>query len=596
MCCVRRHVLILTGTLMLSRATLPQATLPSQSGTATGNQEPMPTLRAETDLVLVDVAVTQNGQPVHGLDKSRFEIFEDGKQEKIATFDEISAPNPSQADSSAFVLPPNTYSNIPRYPVADAVDVILLDTLNTAVLDRSYAERQLLTFLTHARPGTMIAIYSLGTKLNLEANFTSDPAALLQMKQEKPGSPQPTLAYEEETNKRRMNELNKAPAAVKQSLVESLKEDEARFTAEETGTRIRMTLQAMQQLAETLRAVPGRKNLIWISGSFPLALAPDTELKNPFAAESAFGPALASTARKLAAARVAVYAIDARGLLGLPSANATVSYSDNGGAVLPDGTVKIAGDSDNTKFLNSIADTHGSMRALAHASGGEAYLNTNGIAQAIASAVNDGENYYTLGYAPSHAMGDGRFHKIRVNIPGTDFELSYREGYLPDLAASMEQQAQGSLSFAMLHGAPPSRQIAFEARVFPVTDHETAATSDPVNAGDMINVIKGPKKLYAADLVVDIRPVGFALGRSGIRTGSLEFGLAAFRRDGAPINHVYSHATLQLHASQLADALRRGVALRMEVYLPPGYCFLRLAVRDAATGRVGSLEIPTQVD
>ena len=45
-----------------------------------------------------------------------------------------------------------------------------------------------------------------------------------------------------------------------------------------------MTLEAMQQLARYLAGIPGRKNVVWFSGSFPIALDPDSAQDNPFEA------------------------------------------------------------------------------------------------------------------------------------------------------------------------------------------------------------------------------------------------------------------------------------------------------------------------
>lgn len=519
---VRRQVLPFLSALLFcgmapAQGTLePSSAVGSQPQSQAGSPEPAATIRTQTNLVLVDVVVTENGQAVHGLDTNSFQTFEDGKPEKIVTFDDLSAPKPPTPEQTEAALPPNTYTNTPRYPVANAVDVILLDTLNTPLLERNNAERQLVRFLTQATPGTLIAVYSLGTKLTLETNFTTDPAALLQMRREVPARPQPTLAYDEHDNQTRMNDLKNAPAAVQSKqgiLLDALLGAEARYTAEAMGTRVQLTLKAMEELADILQGLPGRKNLIWISGSFPLMLAPDTELKNPFDSMSSFGPKLESTARKLAAARVAVYTIDATGLVGLPSADATAHYSDNGGKVLSNGGVKIAGDSDDTKFLQRIADTHGTMRAIAHDTGGKAYLNTNGITEAIAAAVSNGQNYYTLGFIPSMETLDGGFHKLRVNIPGKSFELSYREGYLADRAGEAQKAPaarKDELTSATLHGAPPSRQVGLQVHILPITDPSMkGVAADPANAGDSTAKIKGAKTLYVADLLVDIQSIPF---------------------------------------------------------------------------------------
>ncbi len=44
----------------------------------------------------------------------------------------------------------------------------------------------------------------------------------------------------------------------------------------QTASRVSMTLEAMQQLARYLADIPGRKNVIWLSGSFPAGIVPDS--------------------------------------------------------------------------------------------------------------------------------------------------------------------------------------------------------------------------------------------------------------------------------------------------------------------------------
>ena len=55
--------------------------------------------------------------------------------------------------------------------------------------------------------------------------------------------------------------------------------DMQQFAAEQnsirTDVRIRLTLAALQQLADYLAAFPGRKNVAWFSGAFPVAIFPD---------------------------------------------------------------------------------------------------------------------------------------------------------------------------------------------------------------------------------------------------------------------------------------------------------------------------------
>jgi len=108
-------------------------------------------LHTNANLVLVDVVVTERDNPVHGLDRSRFHVFEDGREQVITSFDEhqpAAAPAPAAKPAALQAsLPPHTYTNVPDYPEATAVNVLLLDALNTPMVNQMDVRRQMIQFL-----------------------------------------------------------------------------------------------------------------------------------------------------------------------------------------------------------------------------------------------------------------------------------------------------------------------------------------------------------------------------------------------------------------------------------------------------------------
>ena len=59
-------------------------------------------------------------------------------------------------------------------PVSGPLTILLLDMLNTPMVDQLTVRNQLLKFLKQAQPGTEIAIFVLGTRLRLIKGFTTD--------------------------------------------------------------------------------------------------------------------------------------------------------------------------------------------------------------------------------------------------------------------------------------------------------------------------------------------------------------------------------------------------------------------------------------
>ncbi len=75
-------------------------------------------------------------------------------------------------------FPPGVFTNYTPEPVNGAVNLLLLDTLNTPLTDQAYVRQQLIAYLNATPPGTRIAIFGLSSQLTILQGFTSDPALL----------------------------------------------------------------------------------------------------------------------------------------------------------------------------------------------------------------------------------------------------------------------------------------------------------------------------------------------------------------------------------------------------------------------------------
>src|ERR1700691_6167252 len=123
-------------------------------------ETPAPSLRTSSNLVLVDVVVTDRDKPVHGLDRSRFHILEDGSEQTVSSFDEHQPAAAPPAFLAPAALPPNTYTNLPAYPDSTAVNVLLLDALNTPTGDQMRVRSKMIDYLATLKPGTELAIFT----------------------------------------------------------------------------------------------------------------------------------------------------------------------------------------------------------------------------------------------------------------------------------------------------------------------------------------------------------------------------------------------------------------------------------------------------
>jgi VWFA-related protein len=558
--------------------------------------ESAPVLHTNANLVLVDVVVTDHDKSVHGLDKSRFHIFEDGREQAIASFDEhqpaalASMPNLPK-------LGPHIYCNTPPYPGTGVVNVLLLDGLNTPMTNQMEVRRAMIDYLGKVQPGTQLAIFTLASRLRLAAGFTTNAAQLSKALQNSKNGAMPSVLLDLETPATVEDLAAEISTPVDSSKAQALMSDQVasllQFTADihayQTDMRVRMTLDALDELARYLSAIPGRKNLVWFSGSFPMALDPDLTLRSPFEVMRNYTDQVRETSRLLAMARVAVYPVDARGVMPPPSFDVSSKGPRTG--LGGSGFARA-----NSKFFQQTEAEHTTMVEVAEQTGGRAYVSTNGLKEAMASAVEDGSNYYTIAYVPSAVKLDGQFHKLQVKLEG-GYKAAYRRGYYAENEAKATAVSNPSVvAEAVQMGAPDATQILFQARVLPSTDavYKNANISS-VPAGAMAATLKGPVTRYMTELIVDARGLNFELGADGTHRAAIEFAVIAYDGEGKKINYIDRNVQLNLKPEQYAHALSNGLPVLAGLDLPAGKMALRIVVADQRAGRAGSLEVPVTV-
>ena len=240
------------------------------------------------------------------------------------------------------------------------------------------------------------------------------------------------------------------------------------------------------------------------------------------------------------------------------------------------------------------------MQQIAEETGGRAYYDTNGIKEAVAAAIQSGANYYTLAYIPVSKQDEGRFHKIRVSVPDApSYKLTYRGGYISE--SPKKQVAEStvpSVAAALQRGAPPYSEIVFKIRVLPVDDPSLKAATtatQPGSAGELSPKVKGPVERYALDYAADLHNTTLTETPDGLNHASLEFTAVAYDRDGDRLSYIDKAFTVNMHEEQYQQVLQKGLQIHQLIDLPAGEVYLRAAVHDLTSDRVGSVEIPLMV-
>jgi VWFA-related protein len=587
---------------------------------------PEPTLKVSSRLVIVDVVVRKDDHPVSGLKQGDFAVFEDGVPQTIHDFTphfaDATTASPDAPTAEPLSLPPGTVTNLPATTATDSLTVLLLDGLNTQPSDVVYVRREMIKFLKTQPPNQRIAVFALGQRLRMLQGFTADTSQLTAaLKKADAASPASLLPSDDQTFQERQEVTDEVTAGVSGIDVANTQNFMSNADAGQTATRMSLTLDAIQQLSRYLAGMQGRKNLIWFSGAFPLQFFAVVDLvangggiTPTIQATGTSERELKDTADLLVAGRVAVYPVDVRGTLTQPMFTATqqTDYAKpvTGAPMSPAGSgaqetfgagTGDAFGTDRQVSEQQIASEHATMDVLAKQTGGRAVYDSNGLQQAMAEALSDGSNYYTLAYVPTNTKYNGAQRNIEIRLVHGKDELFYRRSYYADPGDNSASSAGADkrlIGAAAVLGAPPSTQILFQARVLPEGD---PALTGPMPEKELKDnptaAFKGAPHPYVADLGVQIQDLTLAEGAQGAQTAQLEIALVAYNKDGQPVNSLGRKFDLTLPPEQFAHltAAGKGIPVRLMLDLPSGADVVRAVVYDPASGKIGSLEIPVQV-
>lgn len=644
--CRRQSILCLAAMLSLAASAAgPQSTQ---------EQSPL-TLHVETPLVIEDVVVLDShNQPVHGLKASDFTVTDNGKGVAPQSFEEHSAPAPAQQASlltSASKRPDlgvNVFTNYTPVPTNGPLNIILLDALNTPIQDQANVRLQMLKFVASLRPGVPISVYGLSSHLYLLQGFTSDPTVLQAALNAKGPTGSSLVSEPVAAGLDDSDEFleQSGPTGIMQ--LENAQAFQAEVSSQQDAQRTQRTLEAIGQLAQYLSTLPGRKNLIWFTGSFPLeitvnpyldtALNPTMSTSNENAQQ--FSVAVRATDDELRRSQVAIYPIEAAGILTDSSMNAESPIPGGGltnqqlAVTLKTGSTTSAGLGPGTgsitraatqvaNFANTSASDYDTMNQMAMETGGKAFTTGGDLKAELASAISLGSNYYTITYTPPSGLWDGKHHRIGIKVDRPGLHLSYRRGYFADDAAAKmpgkRRLTPGAMQVAMLHGGPAPSQLVLDIRVVP--DELTTDLLDP-SCHPNTKLMKPPYHTYTLDTLLDIQNVqvtrttepassqttfslgsgaepatpkkGLGSGTEEAYQGSLDYAVLVYNANGAVVNSKANSVRFTMDSERYADHLAHGLSSSESIEVPVegGPYFIRIGIYDPASDRVGALEIP----
>ena len=538
------------------------------------------TIHVTSRIVYVDVIVRdKSGHIVHGLTQQDFRLEEDGKPQTIDfftphTYDMAAAERVEKTSSQDRSEPGGDatkldFSNTPPPgELSGAVNIILFDLANTPQEDQLEARKQLVKFLRALPGGQQVALFVLTTRLQMIQNFTGSSDLLREAARRLDPKDYGLIlskaaAMEANDVAAEFRSQSGGGGAMERQILLNNRADSI--------TRADITVAALGDLARATSGYPGRKNLLWLSESFPIALGEQLD-ETRYVGKSTV-PGAREAANLIASAQIAVYPIS---LLGLEVEGVGPAASGVSGVILGGGN-----DATIDSQFNGRQALKTEMSDLAEQTGGEAFAGTNDFAGALRRSMDDGSNYYTLAYQPHNQKWNGQFRKIRVELATRGYSISYRRGYFAYPDSITPTDGKKELTSALQPGTPESTMLLLRSKIgLPGTQRTEVSI----------------------DSALDPRNISFVTDAAGHRHAQLLVLLVAFQdftkkadAQAAPPPQTSGVLTLDLSPEQYEAVANKGIVFHQQLHLPPGHYRLRLGVSDLGTRRIGTLDMPIEV-
>ena len=580
---------------------------PGQSTEApSASRQPVTTLHVNSREVVLDVIVTDAaGNPVKGLKPSDFTLTEDGVPQKFSAFNEndasSTAPPPPEAS-----LPQNTFAVRPPPPESVAKTVIVLDNIHYP--NDPYVRSDILKFMKTLAPGIPIAIIRLDWQgLHLVQELTSNPQTLQEVVASKRMLP-PLPA------------LNVLPW---------------------TGCEIpyQGVAHPYQRLASYLDGIPGRINLAWVTDEgIPDMVLRGHTFEQDYPQLATFVGNQYGSTDSLHLSRVVPYVIKAGGYVGgvLQPIDDLAPKMEL--PLIPNLSVlPTPNDCDLTPPAQGGLLDNGILADKAIELGGHAFF--DGAPKALTQITAIGSNYYTLSYVPTNPNWNGKYRKIDINVSGipqtppskfawNDYDqsnITYRRGYYArskpappsSTAFSLDATASPSPADKLVSASAPAAsphapstleaavgfgklapaQLSFTVVVTPSPQTEQSKTGAPLPKDNFLadKFRNAPYRNYKIHYWIDPQSLKFQRIALGSFRTNLQFVAVVYQDDGFAANSISASAHIELSAADFESTLASGVTFDQTIAIPAdGNFFLRTAVQEASTNRVGALEISTE--
>jgi VWFA-related protein len=508
------------------------------------------TLKVQSDIVLTNVVVRdkKTGEVVKGLKASDFTVLENGKPQKIESFDY------QNVDEAAVLREKTTVSG--KASIADLLNrnfaadtaqlrdhrlIVMffdLSSMQPEDIDRAVEAAQ--NYINKKmQPADLVALVSMDTGLNMDQDFTSDKAALLKGVGKYNGT--------EGTGFANGNEGGNSGGTA---------DDASSFTADDSEYNSLNTdreLYAIRTIAKSLERVDQRKSMLYFSGGLTRQ-----GIENQASMRAATNAAVK--------ANMAIYSVDSRGLEAMPPVGNASTGSLRGTAAYNGGAMQAN--------LDANFGSQETLATLSSDTGGKAFFDSNDFAPAFQQIQHDTEAYYIIGFRSTNTARDGSFRHLTVKLNRTDVRMDYRPGYYApaDFKHSKTEDREIQLTEQMRSDLPATDVAVYlQALYFRMEDNKFFVPVSLIVPGSQIPFVKnGDRDKANIDILGQVK-----------------------NAQGIVVGNVRDTVKLALDAAQQVQ--RKNIQYSTGFTLAPGRYHLKFVVRENETGRMGSFETDLQV-
>ncbi len=538
---------------------------------------------------LVDIGVVaydKKGHPLANLKPEDFEIDDDGRKQALRFFSRIShdpagddpslAPSTDPATGAPISTPQPAYTNSRAATLAATgteanTTVLLLDAANLAWPDLANARKEMLRFLISLPAAERVAVYIVqGNDFQVLEEATGDHALLAaKLTRWAPTAQDLARSQQEEARNRQQFDTVRSAADL-QSVNGNL--PGAPDTAITPDPQLRAygsdpggeAFSMLIDIARHLAAIPGHKNLVWITSDNVLAewsghaVGPDKGSKN-------LNPAAIRALEAMNDAQVAVYPLDASQLeassVGPDTRTRNVELDPAASGPPPPRNMS-AGRA-TAELQQDVRSIQRPIVQLAESTGGRPIPRAANLAAALDSVVADGTATYLLSFTPG-SPADDRYHQLTVKLPSEHgVKLRYRTGY---------QAAKDPSTL---------KDRVRQALAQPLDSSGIALTANPVSTP------------LGATIKLNIAAGDLALQQQNDRwAGKLDIFLVQREDTGTHTRVSGQIIDLKLQQATYEKAVKSGVPFDQLIEREQKTGSIRIVVVDETTGRIGSVTVP----